>query len=127
MAYTLDEVRRRLPSHVRKRLQDLLMNDDFVAAHCGPNAAVGANLLSSRNAERCQTCLSLLTLMQRPADVGRMASKKLRHLTSKIALFQHGFAHESVSCLDHICKPPCARQHIGRQSRLHCHILDQLM
>jgi dienelactone hydrolase len=26
-------------------LQDLLMNDDFVAAHCGPNAIVGTNLL----------------------------------------------------------------------------------
>jgi len=57
MAYTLDEFAtdcRRIvkadpgPSGreaVRKKLQDLLMNDDFVAAHCGPNAAVGANLL----------------------------------------------------------------------------------
>jgi hypothetical protein len=30
---------------VRKKLQDLLMTDDFVAAHCGPNASVGADLL----------------------------------------------------------------------------------
>ena len=30
---------------VRKKLQDLLMNDDFVAAHCGPDAAAGSNLL----------------------------------------------------------------------------------
>ena len=57
MAYTLDEFAtdcRRIvkadpgPSGreaVRKKLQDLLMNADFVAAHCGPNAAVGANLL----------------------------------------------------------------------------------
>ena len=57
MAYTLDEFAtdcRRIvkadpgPSGreaVRKKLQELLMNDDFVAAHCGPNAAVGANLL----------------------------------------------------------------------------------
>ena len=30
---------------VRKRLQDLLMNEDFVAGHCGPEASVGTNLL----------------------------------------------------------------------------------
>ena len=30
---------------VRKKLQDLLMNDDFVAANCGPSASVGAHLL----------------------------------------------------------------------------------
>jgi len=34
----------------------------------------------------CQTCLSLLTLLQRTTDVRWMASKKLRHLRSKIAL-----------------------------------------
>jgi hypothetical protein len=57
MAYTLDEFaadcRRILEADpgpagretVRKKLQDLLMNDDFVAAHCGPNASVGSNLL----------------------------------------------------------------------------------
>jgi hypothetical protein len=57
MAYTLDEFaadcRRILTADpgpagrdsVLKRLQDLLMNEDFVAAHCGPNASGGANLL----------------------------------------------------------------------------------
>ncbi|HYA28255.1 MAG TPA: hypothetical protein VEI95_05515, partial [Acidobacteriota bacterium] len=57
MAYTLDEFaadcRRILKAEpgpagrdaVRKKLQDLLMNDDFVAANCGPNASVGTNLL----------------------------------------------------------------------------------
>jgi hypothetical protein len=30
---------------VRKKLPDLLMNDDFVSAHYGPDAKVGANLL----------------------------------------------------------------------------------
>ena len=30
---------------VRKKLQDLLMEDDFIAANCGPNASGGANLL----------------------------------------------------------------------------------
>ena len=57
MAYTLDEFaadcRRILKADpgpagretVRKRLQDLLMNEDFVAANCGPSASVGANLL----------------------------------------------------------------------------------
>jgi len=57
MAYTLDEFaadcRRILKADpgpagretVRKRLQDLLMNDDFVAANCGPSASVGAHLL----------------------------------------------------------------------------------
>jgi len=57
MAYTLDEFaadcRRILKTDpgpagretVRKRLQDLLMNEDFVAANCGPNASVGTNLL----------------------------------------------------------------------------------
>jgi hypothetical protein len=57
MAYTLDEFaadcRRILKvdpgpagrETVRKRLQDLLMNEDFVAAHCGPDASVGTNLL----------------------------------------------------------------------------------
>ncbi|MGZ9128575.1 MAG: hypothetical protein ACXW4Z_12445 [Candidatus Binatia bacterium] len=30
---------------VRRRLQDLLMNEDFVAANCGPGASVGTNLL----------------------------------------------------------------------------------
>ena len=30
---------------VRIKLHDLLMNDDFVAANCGPNASVGTNLL----------------------------------------------------------------------------------
>jgi len=57
MAYTLDEFaadcRRILKADpgpagretVRKRLQDLLMNEDFVADNCGPNASVGANLL----------------------------------------------------------------------------------
>ena len=30
---------------VRKKLQDLLMDDDFVAANFGPNASGGANLL----------------------------------------------------------------------------------
>ena len=54
MAYTLDEFaadcRRILEADagpagretVRKKLQDLLMDDDFVAAHCGPNASVGS-------------------------------------------------------------------------------------
>ena len=57
MAYTLDEFatdcRRILKADpgpagretARKRLQDLLMNEDFVAAHCGPDASVGTNLL----------------------------------------------------------------------------------
>ena len=57
MDYTLDEFaadcRRILKADpgpagretVRKRLQDLLMNEDFVAANCGPNASVGTNLL----------------------------------------------------------------------------------
>ncbi|MDH3445469.1 MAG: hypothetical protein OEN50_16195 [Deltaproteobacteria bacterium] len=30
---------------VRKKLQDLLVEDDFVAANCGPDASGGANLL----------------------------------------------------------------------------------
>jgi hypothetical protein len=30
---------------VRRKLLDLLAEDDFVAAHCGPNASRGANLL----------------------------------------------------------------------------------
>ena len=30
---------------VRRKLQDLLMEDDFIAAHCGPEASGGANLL----------------------------------------------------------------------------------
>ena len=57
MAYTLDEFpadcRRILKADpgpagretVRKRLQDLLMNEDFVAANCGPDASVGTHLL----------------------------------------------------------------------------------
>jgi hypothetical protein len=57
MAYTLDEFiadcRRILKTDpgpagrekVREKLHDLLMNDDFVAVHCGPHASVGANLL----------------------------------------------------------------------------------
>lgn len=32
-------------SKVQGKLRDLLMNDDFVAAHCGPDASVGTNLL----------------------------------------------------------------------------------
>jgi hypothetical protein len=57
MAYTLDDFA--ADSHrilkadpgpagrdkVRNKLQDLLMEDDFVAANCGPNASGGANLL----------------------------------------------------------------------------------
>ena len=51
MAYMLDEFaadyRRILKADpgpagretVRKRLQDLLMNEDFIAANCGPNAS----------------------------------------------------------------------------------------
>ena len=57
MAYTLDafaaDCHRILKAdpgpkgrdQVRKKLQDLLMEDDFVAAHCGPEASGGANLL----------------------------------------------------------------------------------
>ena len=42
--------------------------------------------------DRCQTCLSLLTLLQRPANVGRMTSKKSGYLGSKVALLQHGIS-----------------------------------
>ena len=52
---------------------------------------------SQRQKSQCQTCLSLLTLLQRPAYIGWMASKKLRHLRSKIALLQHDFA-KFMSC-----------------------------
>lgn len=57
MAYTLDDFaadcRRILKADpgpagretVRSKLHDLLLNDDFVAAHCGPDASVGTNLL----------------------------------------------------------------------------------
>lgn len=57
MAYTLEEfaadchrILRADPGSagreaVREKLQALLMNDAFVAAHCGPDAGVGANLL----------------------------------------------------------------------------------
>lgn len=57
MAYTLDEfaadchrILKADPGpagrdRVQKKLQDLLMNDDFVAVHCGPNAGAGTHLL----------------------------------------------------------------------------------
>jgi len=54
--------------------------------------------------ERRQTCLSLLTLLQRPANVGRMATKKLPDLRSKVVLLRHGFADESIPLLYDVCQ-----------------------
>ncbi len=53
--------------------------------------------------DSCQTCLSLLTLLQRPANIGRMTSKKSGYLGSEIALLQHSFADESIPGLYDVC------------------------
>jgi hypothetical protein len=45
-----------------------------------------------------------------------MAIKKMGHLGSEIALFQHGFANESVADLYNVCRPASfsdARREIG--------------
>ena len=44
-----------------------------------------------------KTCLSLLNLLQRAADVGWMAMEKIGDLRSERTLLQHGFADELIA------------------------------
>jgi len=57
---------------------------------------------------QCQTCLSLLILLQRSTYVAWMAGKKIGHLGSQVALLQHGFADESVPGLYDVSQPAFA-------------------
>ena len=56
----------------------------------------------------CQTCLNLLTLLQRTTYVGWMGIKKMRDLGSEVALLQHGFTDESVPGLYDVSQPAFA-------------------
>ncbi len=50
---------------------------------------------------RCQTCLSLVSLLQCPADIGWMAIKKRSNLRGEIALLQYSFPNESIAGIYH--------------------------
>ena len=51
--------------------------------------------------ERCQTCLSLLSLLQPTADVRWMAIEKRGDLRGEITLLQYCFADESIASIYH--------------------------
>src|SRR6266498_3502461 len=75
-------------------------------AEMGPSGGPPVILLREAirvRGDSCQTCLSLLTLLQRPANIGRMTSKKSGYLGSEIALLQHSFADESIPGLYDVC------------------------
>jgi mono/diheme cytochrome c family protein len=58
---------------------------------------------------RCQTCLSLLSLLQCAADIGWMAIEKSRNLGSEVTLLQYRVTDESIAGIDYGSKSALAK------------------